>query len=303
MILHKNKDEFRNLIEDSFNYFGRKIPRFYIERDYYITKKIKELTDQTTNIALKGGIAMAKVYEKLPLRESKDIDFTAVDKSLQTLDQQKLNFDKNLAHVHCDPIKFQPLDGRKFNSGINISVTYNPDSSDVQIVPIISLVGLFMQENELVDEMNKYELVSFNTKVECPERIFVDKICALCDVYIKSTDGFLKNGKQEFKRFDGATRHLVDVYVLTKNANFGITPTKFKDIQRKLSKQIPHSFVIKSDYDFKKKLLEIAKSPILKDDFDKNIKDTIFDNTFKNNFEELKQNLIDIANGPIFTHK
>jgi hypothetical protein len=85
-----------------------------------------------------------------------------------------------------------------------------------------------------------------------------------------------------------------------KRRRIQVTPEKFLGIKTQLSKQIPKSFIVHSNYVFRKKLIEIANSNILRNDFNKFIKYTIFDESLRENFDKLKQNLIDIANSKLF---
>jgi hypothetical protein len=79
-----------------------------------------------------------------------------------------------------------------------------------------------------------------------------------------------------------------------------VTNSQFNTLKNKLAEQLPNSFFIKSNYDFKENLLAIANSKNLKSDFENHLKITLLDQELKSSFELIKDNLINIANGPIF---
>lgn len=287
MKLSDNREEFKKFVDNAYEYFNRRIPRFFIERDYYVTEKIKEKTELDSNIALKGGMAMAKAYEKIPLRISKDIDLTIIDQT------KLLKGDlTSYSHLH-EVVKYSPLDEKiKFAPNIDVSICKNPDSTDIIKVEIQSVIGMYLKENNLKESINKYKLDNFLVNVECPERIIVDKLCALCEAWEK-----IKNGRNPKARF---SRHFADIYILSSDLGINVTNSQFNNLKNKLAEQLPNSFFIKSNYDFKENLLAIANSKNLKSDFENHLKITLLDQELKNSFELIKDNLINIANGPIF---
>jgi predicted nucleotidyltransferase component of viral defense system len=73
MILHKNKEDFQDLVNITAEFF--EIPEVYVEKDYWVTYILKNLSssEYKDNVVFKGGTSLSKAY-KLIDRFSEDID-------------------------------------------------------------------------------------------------------------------------------------------------------------------------------------------------------------------------------------
>ena len=73
MYLHKERETFREIIEQTANYNGR-TPEV-VEKDYYVTLILKLLAEQLELCVFKGGTSLSKGFHVID-RFSEDIDIT-----------------------------------------------------------------------------------------------------------------------------------------------------------------------------------------------------------------------------------
>lgn len=73
MILHKDKENFDLAIRAASRYYN--FSQAIIEKDYYVTLFLKELTKKVPGVLFKGGTSLSKCY-KIIDRFSEDIDIT-----------------------------------------------------------------------------------------------------------------------------------------------------------------------------------------------------------------------------------
>ncbi len=71
MILHNDRKSFEEIIIQSANYYN--IDVSIIEKDYYVTIMLKELSKRIDNMIFKGGTSLSKCYHLIE-RFSEDID-------------------------------------------------------------------------------------------------------------------------------------------------------------------------------------------------------------------------------------
>lgn len=85
MNLHKNKEEFNELINIVSDYY--KIEPPIVEKDYFVTLFLKKLSSSVSSLLFKGGTSLSKCY-KIINRFSEDIDLT-LERDHQTQGQKK----------------------------------------------------------------------------------------------------------------------------------------------------------------------------------------------------------------------
>lgn len=73
MYLHEDKDNFKNIIEETADYLGKTTA--VIEKDYYVTMILKLLSEQLEHCVFKGGTSLSKGFHVIN-RFSEDIDIT-----------------------------------------------------------------------------------------------------------------------------------------------------------------------------------------------------------------------------------
>ena len=85
MKLHNSKESFETLIRIVSDYY--KIDPALVEKDYFVTLLLKELTERVPSLLFKGGTSLSKCHRVID-RFSEDIDLT-LDEDHQTQGQKK----------------------------------------------------------------------------------------------------------------------------------------------------------------------------------------------------------------------
>ena len=78
--LHENKEEFTNAVNLASEYFH--ILPIIVEKDYYVTMILRELSKHLDFVVFKGGTSLSKCYKAIK-RFSEDIDITIDSKLSQ----------------------------------------------------------------------------------------------------------------------------------------------------------------------------------------------------------------------------
>lgn len=73
--LHENKEEFANAVNLASEYF-RVLP-IIVEKDYYVTMILRELSKRLGFVVFKGGTSLSKCHKAIK-RFSEDIDITLI---------------------------------------------------------------------------------------------------------------------------------------------------------------------------------------------------------------------------------
>lgn len=72
--LHKHKEEFINAVNLTSEYFH--ILPVIVEKDYYVTMILRELSERQGFVVFKGGTSLSKCHKAIK-RFSEDIDITS----------------------------------------------------------------------------------------------------------------------------------------------------------------------------------------------------------------------------------
>lgn len=84
--LHENREEFTNAVNLASEYFH--ILPIIVEKDYYVTMILRELSERQKFVVFKGGTSLSKCH-KVIKRFSEDIDIT-IDARLSQGQMKKL---------------------------------------------------------------------------------------------------------------------------------------------------------------------------------------------------------------------
>ena len=215
--LHKHKEEFINAVNLASEYFH--ILPVIVEKDYYVTMILRELTERQGFVVFKGGTSLSKCYKAIK-RFSEDIDIT-IDSRLSQGQMKKLKeVIKDIA-TELDlaiPNISETRSRRSYNRYIleYQSVLSDPDdavqnavlmetsfvevSFPTVILPVHSYIGNMMIE-EAPEEIKNFQLDPFEMKVQGLDRTLVDKVFAICDYYMQD-------------RVKKHSRHIYDIYKL-----------------------------------------------------------------------------------------
>ena len=224
MILHNDRKSFEEIIIQTANYYN--IDVSIIEKDYYVTIMLKELSKRIDNMIFKGGTSLSKCYHLIE-RFSEDIDL-----NIETMKHPTDSERKKLCNSIKDSItelNFELLNPdnirsrRDFNRFIiDYNSIFKSDSlkSNLIIETAVFIRSFPCVEKEVSSYIYEYmklrgydkiiaecNLEPFKIRVQSLERTFIDKLFAIADYY-------LANEKSEH------SRHLYDLYKIKNNIIF-----------------------------------------------------------------------------------
>lgn len=300
MKLHNNKESFNELIKIVSDYY--KIDESLIEKDYYVTLLLEELTIRIPNLIFKGGTSLSKCY-KIIDRFSEDIDLT-LDENYQTQSQKKQMKNEIVASCKSLGLYLENLEEirsrRDYNcyrvqypnqynsSGIKpyllIETTYITKSYPSEFKFASSIIYDYLKENNKVNIIKKYELEPFKIRVQSLNRTFIDKVFAICDYYISG-------------RIERNSRHIYDLYRLLTNINLD-------DSLKKLIQDVyidrKHNMICYSAQDgvsIPEILNNIIENKIYKDDYERITTMMLFKNL---EYDEVITAIVKIVKSGVF---
>ena len=216
MYLHNDKELFGDIVALTAEKMGQ--AQDIIEKDYYVTIILKELSSCDYPICFKGGTSLSKAFGVID-RFSEDIDITFTE-HLGKSRRKNLKYDilKSIA----DKLGFTIAnwDSIESNKDYNhydfaySSIVDNPFlTTNVKLETALMsyafpteerMIGNYIHEALKDDEpelIEEYNLLPFPMQVQSLERTLIDKLFALCDYYIQN-----KAARN--------SRHLYDIYKL-----------------------------------------------------------------------------------------
>jgi len=224
MYLHNDKELFTEIISATAN--EMQLPVAIIEKDYYVTMILKELSWRAPECVFKGGTSLSKCHHVID-RFSEDIDIAFHDELGRGARRQfkenaviKISEDLGLpipglddiwskADYQCYIFNYAPIDGYvpvSMFPGVKMEVVLRSKAFPTEKAMVDSYVYNFLKkENE--DIIEEYGLEPFEMNVQSLKRTFIDKIFALCDYYM---DNDLKLH----------SRHIFDIYMLLPKMDF-----------------------------------------------------------------------------------
>lgn len=215
--MHNDKTLFEQTVVEIFGQTG--IKREIIEKDYFVTMILQELTKELPHLLFKGGTSLSKCY-KLINRFSEDIDLTLEDDHLTqgqrrnvktaivdacaTLGFKILNLDNTRSKREFNRYKIDSpsvFGIGKLKQYVYIETSFMVKSFPSEIKQATSIIYDFLKERGFEDLIAEYELQPYTVRVQSLERTFIDKVFAICDYYL---DGRIREH----------SRHLYDIYKL-----------------------------------------------------------------------------------------
>lgn len=233
MRLHDNREVFLEVITATSDYF--KIPAEQIEKDYYVSYLLEHLVKVSPEIVFKGGTSLSKCYDVVK-RFSEDIDINFATDKIPT-QGEKRKF-KNDIFIAIDRAKLEllnPADIRSRRDHNNYEVGFPQLTTSTgkvreyllleTFVPIktfptekrnvSSYILEFLESEEEIDVIKKYNLQSFKVSVQQINRTFVDKLFAICDYF-------------EQGNINRQSRHLYDLHKIFESNYIDIS--KFQSL-------------------------------------------------------------------------
>jgi len=219
MLLHQNKETFRDLVSLTSDHFG--LRDYQVEKDYYVSLLLKKLSiDKDLNLVFKGGTSLSKCYQIID-RFSEDIDIAILTRDSRVNDRTRRLLKEliltsinqsGMSLINPDEIRSR----REFNAYL---IRFNQSfTSEMDMVPHIiiesivayrpyptvekevnNLITLYLLDMNRKDIIDTYDLLPFTMLIQVLERTFLDKIFALCDYHLSGN----------YERY---SRHLYDLH-------------------------------------------------------------------------------------------
>lgn len=204
MKLHNDEEQFGALIETASAELN--IAMALIEKDYYVTQLLCELTKRLPNLLFKGGTSLSKCY-KIIDRFSEDIDLTLEENHFTQGNKRKVKYAILDA---CNFLGFKVLNEEETRSRrdynnydiqypikhfsdevkpiINAETVYMQKAYPDEIMPVTSILYDYLIASGNQQYAGKYEdLQPFTIRVQTLDRTLVDKVFAICDYKIYDT--------------------------------------------------------------------------------------------------------------------
>ncbi|MGM8216820.1 nucleotidyl transferase AbiEii/AbiGii toxin family protein [Bacillaceae bacterium W0354] len=289
MNLHKNKEVFQELVEATSYDFN--LQPFQVEKDYYVSLFLKSLQEVAPNIVFKGGTSLSKCYDVIN-RFSEDIDLTInfegdkltsgplkrnqgqlIQSIKETID--KLNF-KLLNDKEIEPLrskrnynKYRVGYPRMYNGGddsqmlnhilIETMLAFKPFPCEIK--PVKNYITKFLEQENLSNIIEKFNLYPFSMSIQSIDRTFVDKLFAICDYYHE-------------KDYMRKSRHIYDIHMIYQSGLLKIEglPSLVSQVIEARRRGIK-TYSCQPGYKLLKTLQEIVNEKVFKDDYETNTRE------------------------------
>lgn len=247
--MNLNKETLKEFIVEAAR--EKNIYTYIVEKDYYVTKLLKEIVTRDPNFIFKGGTSLSKCY-KIINRFSEDIDLN-YDHNSKLPSETKRIFINEIVEISAskcglmlsnhndivtsnDYIKYEFSYSKIFDGlgyikpNVEVETAFFLDSNPTEIKKANSIIGEYLLEKNQIDIIEKYDLKEFDVRVQSYIRTYIDKIIAICDYYYKNRNQF-------------TSRHIYDLHKLLPLIEFNddfydlFESVKQKRIEKKLGYQ------------------------------------------------------------------
>lgn len=270
-MLHNDKELFEQLLLKASKELGIKAE--IIEKDYYVTLFLKELTTILPDIIFKGGTSLSKCYHLID-RFSEDIDLN-IETETKPSESRRKQLKRSIVRVieklnftltNPDNVKSR----RDYNRYIIdypsvLGASYLKEMLIVETAiyqrayPVVRkqagcLIFDYLSANGFKDFIDKYALEPFEINVQSAERTMIDKLYALADYYLAGTTA-------------EHSRHIYDIYkllsVVVIDDDLKLLAVSVADERR------PHSrsLSVQEGVNIRDVLLEIIEKNIYEEDY------------------------------------
>ncbi len=281
MYLHNNKDLFSKLIEDAGQYLH--IENAYIEKDYYVTLFLKELSHRLPNLLFKGGTSLSKC-QKVVNRFSEDIDLTLTQEVVTQGQRKKLKLiikdvineldlsflnesetrsrrDYNCYEIDYDPLYTSPT----LKRALLVETVFMLWAYPYETCNVSSLIYDYLEATDNLDLVADYDVAPFPISVQTLERTLADKIFALCDYHISG-------------KITAHSRHIYDIYKLLDRVELNDEFAElFKRVRKDRAQGSDRCFSAKEEYSISALLQEIIDNKTYVRDYNNITAYIIFD--------------------------
>ena len=299
MYLHR---EDRELFKDMIRYVSGEanVREDIIEKDYYVTLILHELSKIEYPVVFKGGTSLSKAYGVID-RFSEDIDITFTEhlgearrkklkyNILQPISEklglvianwENIESDKDLnQYVFSYESVLDDVDN-KIPSAVIIETSLMSYSFPTNVREISNYLYEHLKDVQY-ETLVQYCLLPFEMRVQSLERTLIDKVFAVCDYYL------LNRAKKN-------ARHLYDIYKLQKFVHIDDEFLKLVKEVRKHRLSLGNEIAPASDFniDIRQIALEICESDFYRQDYEET---TVFMISEKIAYEAVCDNYLNIV--------
>lgn len=202
MYLHKDRETFKDIIEQTAEHSGR--APVVVEKDYYVTLILKLLAEQLDLCVFKGGTSLSKGFRVIN-RFSEDIDITfkehigesrrkkfknVVLKGIsEELEMTIANWNETQSDRDYNAYFFSytsvfELEDERLPQHIKLETALGSYAFPTQSVEIHNFIGDYLEKRNRKDFAKQFCLNNFSMNLQSLERTYIDKIFALCDYYM-----------------------------------------------------------------------------------------------------------------------
>ena len=272
MYLHNDKELFKEVVYATANEIS--LPIAIIEKDYYVTMILRELSKRAPECVFKGGTSLSKCHHIID-RFSEDIDITfsndlgrgarrrfkenVVIKISEELEMPIPDVDViwSKADYQCYIFKYFPIDGyvsESMFSGVKMEVVLMSKAFPTEKILVDSYIYQFLMKDNM-DIVEEYGLKPFEMNVQSLERTFIDKVFAICDYYLEDDIKF-------------HSRHIFDIYMLLPKMNFNDEFEQLIKEVREHRRQIGRCPSSASDVNVRSLLVQIVENRVYEADYE-----------------------------------
>ena len=280
-MLHNNTELFEQAVLRTSEHMG--IDAGIIEKDYFVTLMLQEISSRVPDIVFKGGTSLSKCH-KIINRFSEDIDLTvsydekpsegkrgalkkSIISSIESLGFKLVNPDGIMSRREFNKyIVDYPsvFDRQGLKSHLQIETMIKIKSYPTEEMKATSLIFDFLFKEGYKNIISDYDMSPFTLKVQSAERTFIDKIFALADYYLSG-------------RINEQSRHIYDLYKMLDIVELN---EEFRTLYEKVrSERKPHKVCLSAqdNVDMKEILDEIVQKETYKTDYNNITKLLIFE--------------------------
>lgn len=272
MYLHKDREVFKDIIEQVADYNGR--TAIVVEKDYYVTLILRLLTEQLEQCVFKGGTSLSKGFHVID-RFSEDIDITFKEhigesrrKKLKNVVLKGISEMLEMPIVNWNEIQSDrdynvylfsyvsvfSLQDDRLPQYVKLETALGSYAFPTQLVEIQNYIGDYLEKIGKIDFIAQFHLNKFSMNLQSLERTYIDKVFALCDYYLQ--------GKS--KRY---SRHLYDIYKLTPLIKFNDEFIRLIEEVRKHRKKMPMCLSAQENVDVSAIILEFCENSFYREDY------------------------------------
>ena len=298
--LHEDKELFENAINLASSQFGILPP--IVEKDYYVTMVLRELSSSVPFIVFKGGTSLSKCHQVIK-RFSEDIDITtdteisqgqkkalkeaiidaagALGMKIPNIGQTRSRRSYNRYILEYPSVVHQPDEG--ISASVLLETSFAEVSFPTVILPVSSYVGQ-MIETEAPERLNDFMVEPFQMKIQRIDRTLIDKVFAICDYYMQG-------------KIERHSRHIYDIHKLLALVRLDQNFTNLITEVRSERAKNPICPSAQPDIDIKKLLNEIVESEAYRSDYNSITSKILFENVA---YEEAIKAVKRIADANLF---